>query len=163
MKDAIDLLGQAELFLRPWADDFTHPEADRMDVRVKPEHLKMAVRTLQNDHWGYLAAITGLDLPPAAGDPNGEGHVEGLYHFCEGAAVLTLRVRVPYSKAVIESICDIIPSATLYEREFIEMLGVTIRNTPSTARLLLDDEWPDGVYPMRKSFTGLKPEKAGEA
>jgi NADH:ubiquinone oxidoreductase subunit C len=153
-----DLLGQAELILRPWAADFIHPEENRMDVVVHPEHLKMAVKTLINARWGYFAALTGLDLPPLAGEPETEGHIEGLYHFCEGAAVLTLRVRVSYAEAVIDSICDMIPSATLYEREFIEMFGVTLRNTPSTMPLLLADDWPAGIYPMRKSFTGLKPD-----
>ena len=157
-----DLLGQAELILRPWAVDFTHPEENRMDVLIHPEHLKMAVKTLISVRWGYFAALTGLDLPPLPGDPNAEGHIEGLYHFCEGAAVLTLRLRVPYSNAVVDSICEIIPSATLYEREFIEMFGVTVRNTPSTMPLLLADDWPAGVYPMRKSFTGLKAEPALE-
>ena len=68
---------------------------------------------------------------------------------------MSVRVRVPYSHAELDSICDLIRSATLYEREFIEMLGVTLRGTPSTARLLLSDDWPDGVYPLRKSFAGL--------
>jgi len=163
MTDAGDLLGQAELILRPWAQDFSHPEENRMDVLLTPDHLKMAVRTLINARWGYFAALTGLDLPALAGDPNTEGHIEGLYHFCEGAAVLTLRVRVPYSHAVLDSICEIIPSASLYEREFVEMFGVTLLNLPPSVPLLLADDWPAGVYPMRKSFTGLKPEPKAEA
>ncbi len=163
MTEAGDLLGRAELFLRPWASDFSHPEENRMDVMVAPERLKMAVRTLIRERWGYLAALTGLDLPPLAGAASPEGHVEGLYQFCEGAAVLTLRVRVSYAHPFVDSICDIIPSASLYEREFAEMFGVTIRNIPSGARLLLADDWPEGVYPMRKSFSGLKSEPKGEA
>jgi NADH:ubiquinone oxidoreductase subunit C len=162
MTDSGDLLGQAELFLRPWAVDFNYPEENRMDAIITPEHLKMAVRTLVHERWGYFAALTGLDIPPLPGEPNAAGHIEGLYHFCDEAAVLTLRVRVSYSNPVLDSICEIIPSATLYEREFIEMFGVTIRNTPSTAPLLLADDWPAGVYPMRKSFTGLTAETDAE-
>ena len=162
MTDTGDLLGQAELVLRPWAVDFTHPEENRMDVLLHAEHLKIAVRTLIQIRWGYFAALTGLDLPPSPGTSKSGGQIEGLYHFCEGAAVLTLRVRVPYANPVIESICEIIPSASLYEREFAEMLGVTVHNIPSNTPLLLADDWPAGVYPLRKSFTGLKPEPNAE-
>lgn len=161
MTDASDQLGQAELILRPWAADYSHPEANRMDVVIAPEYLKVAVRALTSAHWGYFAALTGLDLPAPAGGTT-EAHIEGLYHFCEGAAVLTLRVRVPYSKAQVDTLCDIIPSAILYEREFGEMFGVSVRNTDMTTHLLLADDWPEGVYPMRKSFVELKvPPQAG--
>jgi Ni,Fe-hydrogenase III component G len=32
------------------------------------------------------------------------------------------------------------------------MFGNTVAGTPNTARLFLPDEWPDGVYPLRKDF-----------
>jgi Ni,Fe-hydrogenase III component G len=69
--------------------------------------------------------------------------------------VLTIRVAAPYSDPYLPTICDLIPAATLYEREFIEMFGVILEGTPSTDRLLLADDWPVGIYPLRKSFTGL--------
>ena len=85
-----------------------------------------------------------------------EGQIEVLYHFCEGAAIATLRVMVNYSNAVVPSICPVYPSATLYEREMIEMFGVEITGTPNTDKLVLPDDWPAGVYPLRKSFTGFE-------
>ena len=130
---------------------------------IEPGSLKPAVKALLKAHWGYFAALTGLDQPPTGeGETAVEGRVELLYHFCNGAAVLTLRMSVPYSDAKIDSICDILPSATLYERELIEMFGVECVDTPSTEKLLLSDDWPDGVYPLRKSFTGFaKLERGG--
>jgi Ni,Fe-hydrogenase III component G len=107
--------------------------------------------------WPYLSAITGLDEPPSTGEgePEQEGQIELLYHFCRGPYILTLRIRLPYSRPVVPSVCSLIPYATLYERELIEMFGVEIEGTPSKARLLLPDDWPEGVYPLRKSFKGL--------
>jgi len=162
MNDTSSLLGQAELILRPWAADYTHPEADRLDVLLPPEALKIAVRALQKARWGYFAALTGLDLPAPAGAKPEDGHIEGLYHFCEGAAVLTLRVRLPYARAQVESLCEVIPSALLYEREFSEMYGVDVLQSPMKTRLLLADDWPEDVYPMRKSFSGLQEPPAAE-
>ena len=151
------------------------PEDFRLDVMISPEKLLLAVDKLFQNKWGYLSAITGLDHPGAAERKEVEGQwektkedsttsstyeregtLELLYHFSEGAAVTTLRVTVPYSKAIVPSVCGIIPSASLYEMEIIEMFGVKIKNTPSEEHLLLPDGWPEDTYPLRKSFTGLK-------
>jgi len=160
-------LQTAETLLQPWAEGYDHPEPNRLDVQVTAANLKSAVQELVKAHWGYLSAITGLDHP-APGEAEGEdqagsssslpveGTLEALYHFCCSSVWTTLRVNVPYSRPVIPSICDIIPSATLYERELMELFGVELPGTPSLQRLVLPDDWPDGVYPLRKSFTGFE-------
>jgi Ni,Fe-hydrogenase III component G len=147
----------AESILRPKVDHLTRPAPDRLDATITAAQLPAIVEALERAPFGYLSAITGLDRPPvqAQGDrPAQPGQVEALYHFCEGAAIVTLRVAVPYDAPRIPSICHLIPSATLYERELAEMLGVTVQGTPVADHLLLPDEWPDGVYPLRKAFTG---------
>ena len=131
---------------------------------VKPENLKAAVQTLIDHQWGYLVTITGLDHAPSV-DDEGQvvkgGQIEGLYHFAEESCVITIRVKVDYASPEFESICDIIPSATLYEREFIELFGVEIAGTPDPSHLVLPDGWPEQVYPLRKSFSGLQEELIG--
>jgi len=67
---------------------------------------------------GLLSAITGLDLPwpktppkpEAPPTPPLEDQLEVLYHFVDGAAVVTLRLRVPYSDARVPSICGPVPT-----------------------------------------------------
>ena len=151
------LLQTGEEIIKPWAKESRRPEANRLDVVIHPQDLTAAVEALQKAHWGYLAAITGLDrpAPPTVDGEESqvEGHIETLYSFCNGAAVLSLRLTVPYSNPVIATVCDLIPSATLGEREMMEMFGVIIAGTPDTSRLILADAWPEGVYPLRKSFT----------
>jgi Ni,Fe-hydrogenase III component G len=156
MNDFEPLLQQAEDILNPWSQGSSRPEGYRVDVRIQPEDLTSAVQALQVAHWGYLAAITGLDhppAPPAEGENPAEGNLEAIYSYCNGAAVLNLRLLVPYHNPHVPTVCDLIPSATLYERELMEMFGVIIDGTPDTSRLILADAWPDGVYPLRKSFT----------
>jgi NADH:ubiquinone oxidoreductase subunit C len=127
------------------------------------------VRAFVDARWGYLSAITGLDHPwPTAQKPGTkpgeqtpepagptENRLEALYQFVNGAVVATLRVSVAYHDTKVPTICPIIPSATLYERELQEMFGFVVEGTPDTGRLLLPDDWPDNVYPLRKSFKGL--------
>lgn len=159
--DTQTALQKAGEILQPFAAEVKTPEANRADYMMPVQNLIPAVQALVDARWGYLAAITGLDCPaPAVAEGQAaEGAVEVLYHFCEGAAIATLRLKLPYSEAVVPTVCGMLPAATLYERELIEMLGVTVVDTPNTDHLILPDDWPAGVYPLRKSFTGLDSEK----
>jgi NADH:ubiquinone oxidoreductase subunit C len=164
-----ELLQQAETILKPWIAEEDIPDkeeespllldyterrikltgngrSDVLDVNVTPDELLTAIETLLDHEWGYLATITGVDLGVEAGE------IEVLYHFCHGAAVVTLVVKVSRENPVVPSICRLLPSASFFERELSEMFGITITNTPNTDHLFLPDDWPEGVYPLRKDF-----------
>jgi NADH:ubiquinone oxidoreductase subunit C len=159
-----EMLQAGKELLQPWTLSENTPESDRLDVVIRAADIKACVKALIEAKWGYLSAITALDCPEYAVVEGSsqkvvvadKGSVEVLYHFCSGAAIVTLRVMLPYAAATMDSICEIIPSATLYEREAMELLGVEFIGTPSMERLLLPDDWPANVYPLRKAFTGLE-------
>jgi NADH-quinone oxidoreductase subunit D len=141
-------LQRAEGLLTIWNKEATHPEINRLDVVISANSLRPAVTALHNAHWGYLSAITGLDLGPDS------GQLEALYHFCNGAAITTLRIRLPRtSSATLPTIEDIIPPATFFERELHEMLGFKIKGAKSSDRLFISDDWPEDVYPLRSDFS----------
>jgi Ni,Fe-hydrogenase III component G len=162
--------------VQPWEVSFNTPEPNRLDVVIKPENLVAAVSVLNFYHWGYLSSITGIDHPGStvrlpsvvekqwmradekvdhAAGTLPEGYLEALYQFVEGPCVATLRVRVPYHAPELPSLYEVIPSISLYERELIEMFGFYIPALPDQTHLILPDEWPAGVYPLRKDFQGL--------
>ncbi len=158
----------ADALLQPFAVGAVVHAPGRVEAIVRREDLCAAVKTIIDARWGYLSAITGLDHPwptpakpaaPQALTPEAaalmEDRLEALYQFVSGPVVATLRVSVPYHDAVVPSVCSIIPSATLYERELMEMFGIVVEGTPDAGKLLLPDDWPDGVYPLRKAFKGL--------
>ena len=152
-------LDKAETLLSPWTTAFTRPDDHRVDAVLAGKDLSPAVAALVDAGWGYLAAITGIDRPAdkeEEGAAQGEDEVEVIYTFCWGAAITSLRLRLPYSNLAVATVCDLIPSASFYERELMEMYGVVVENTPNPERLMLPDIWPEGVYPLRKSFTGLQ-------
>ncbi len=151
--DTTTLLQSAQSLLSPYTERVETPEAERLDVYIPAEKIVEAVQAMVDAGGWHLSAMTGLDIPQSA---TSEGAIEILYHFCQGPAVVTLRIQVPYGLPEAPSICGVIPAATLYERELIEMFGVILDGTPVRARLLLPDDWPDWVYPLRKSFTGLE-------
>jgi NADH:ubiquinone oxidoreductase subunit C len=150
--DNLSILHNAQVLLAAYTDKVETPEENRIDIYLAPEKLVEAVQVIIAAGGWHLSAITGLDIPQSAAS---EGEIELLYHFCQRAAVVTLRVRVLYGLPEAPTICGIIPSANIYEREVVEMLGVIITGTPIRRKILLPDDWPDSVYPLRKSFTGL--------
>lgn len=132
--------------VQPWTQSVTSPEPNWRDVAVEVGGLLPAFGALLGAKWGFLTAITGLDQGPEA------GKLEVLYSFPEGATVLTLRVAVPRDHAVIPSVCGLLPAASFFERELMEMFGVTCEGTPDVRRLFLAEEWPADVHPLRKDF-----------
>jgi NADH:ubiquinone oxidoreductase subunit C len=130
-----------------WVTETEQPESNRLDAKLRsPNDLLPIVAALRVKRLGYLAAITGLDLGTEANE------LEVLYHFCAGAAVITLRVRLPREGASVPTLSEIIPSAESYERELSEMFGVTIKDLCTPEHLYLPDDWPETTYPLRKDF-----------
>jgi Ni,Fe-hydrogenase III component G len=146
MMDTNKSLQAARDMLAPWAKEMTTPEPNRLDVVIEAENLVPLITELAVARWGYLSAITGLDLGVEL------GAFEVLYHFCAGAAIVTLRVRLPRNSPSVPSICGVLPNASVFERELSEMFGVTVVGTPIPDRLFLPDDWPDDIHPLRKDF-----------
>ncbi|MGE5139653.1 MAG: NADH-quinone oxidoreductase subunit C [Rudaea sp.] len=149
-----EMLEQASALLSEWANETKPVEANRVDAVVDREHLAGAVNSLVQSRWGYLSAITGLDVGT-------DKDLEVLYHFCRGQAVVTLRVPVPKLDPRIDSISEIVRYAGLFELELAEMFGVHVSNIEAGAHLYLPENWPADTYPLRKDFktTGVGEEK----
>ena len=137
----------ARLIVEDLSEKVENPEPNRLDFYLKEEkNLIVAAAGLRVKRLGYLAAITGLD-------PGDEHEVlEVLYHFCTGYVTITLRVSIPKVWPRIQSLTAIIPSAEPYERELREMYGISVIGLRNPDHLYLPDDWPDGVYPLRKDF-----------
>jgi Ni,Fe-hydrogenase III component G len=130
-----------------WATEISRPNPKQLDVKVKLlEELIPIIVALRVKRLGLLVAIVCLDLGLEVNE------MEVLYHFCPGDAVIVLRVRIPRQGGVLPSLCEIIPGAEVFERELREMFGIEITGLHTPDRLYLPDDWPEGVYPMRKDF-----------
>ena len=88
--------------------------------------------------------ITGIDSDDC---------FEVLYHYSndESGCVVTVKAFIhDRDKPAIESITPFVPGAEWIEREVHDILGIDFVNHPNLRRLILADDWPDGVYPLRK-------------
>jgi ech hydrogenase subunit E len=139
-------LQAVEALLAPWTTGKATPEANRLDLTLATTDLPAAAKALHDADWGYLIAITGLDPGVQTGE------LEVLHHFGAGPNIVTLRSRTPRDQATVPSVCDSFIYAGSFERELAEMLGITVVGTPDPRRLYISDDWPEGVYPLRKDF-----------
>ena len=123
--------------------EYRIPRARRIFVKIRRGALKEAVSFLSKEfNVKHLSTITGVDL--------GE-EIELIYHFAyQDAVEISLRLTIPKDNPKITSIVDLIPGAVLYEREVHDLLGVFFEGHPNLSRLILPEEWPEGLYPLRK-------------
>jgi formate hydrogenlyase subunit 5 len=124
-------------------------------VQVQPQQLgKVAViadasthrdvlkTLLKADEKTAVIAITGIDLGATLGV---------FYHIrTSQSGIITIKVEVPKAKPQIKTISDLMPGATFDEMEVTDLVGVVFKGHPSPGRIVLPDNWPDGVFPLRK-------------
>ena len=78
---------------------------------------------------------------------------EVLYHYSydQTGCIVNLKAFIrDRENPAIESITPFLPAAEWIEREIHDTLGIDFKNHPNLKRLILADDWPEGVYPMRK-------------
>jgi Ni,Fe-hydrogenase III component G len=91
-----------------------------------------------------VCMISGLDEGENLSFIYHLSHMEGI--------VLDLKTYAPKSNPVIKTVMDVFYGAELYERELVDMFGVSVEGLPEGNRYPLPDDWPKGQYPLRKEW-----------
>ena len=114
-------------------------------IRIAPERVIDACRVLAALPGSRYAVCTGIDTRDA---------VEVLYHFSldPDHFVVTLKTAAKKPFPELDSITPVVPAAEWIEREMMDLLGIRFRNHPRPERLILADDWPEGVYPLRRDY-----------
>jgi Ni,Fe-hydrogenase III component G len=79
--------------------------------------------------------------------------LEALYQFSYDQLGIVITVKVfirDKEKPALDSITSIVTAAEWIEREIHDLYGIHVNNHPRLERIILADDWPEGVYPMRK-------------
>ena len=66
--------------------------------------------------------------------------------------MISLRVKLQKPKLEIDSLSPIFEGSSWIEREIHEILGINFRGHKDLRKLLLPDDWPEGVYPLRRDY-----------
>jgi len=117
----------------------------RVYIEIDPEAIVRVGEFVFRDLGARFNIASGVDT---------RSHIEILYHFTieDINLLLSLRVRLNRDHPEIDSLASHIEALNWIEREISELLGVTFRGHPDMRRLLLPDQWPDGVYPLRQDY-----------
>jgi len=126
----------------------TQPHADTLHFTIDKTAMRAVVEGLVNElHARFLISV-GTD----ARSLTGEYSVLHLFSLDREHLYVLLESPISADDLNIESITNFIPGANWAEREFHDAIGVSPVGHPDPRRLLLADDWPEGVYPLRKDF-----------
>ena len=118
----------------------------RVYIDIKPEAIIRMTRYIFEDLSARFNIASGVDT---------RYNIEILYHFTleEINLIISLRVKLDKKKKLeIDSLAPVFEGANWIEREIHELLGIDFKGHPDLRRLLLPDEWPEGVYPLRRDY-----------
>ena len=121
---------------------------DELYVRVDRDSVPRAA--------DYLSKLVGARFLVSAGTDRRNGRqnleVSHIFSLDRERLFVCLQCDVPHSDARIGSITPKVPAAGWSEREFNDVVGIEPVGHPDPRRLVLADNWPAGVYPLRKDF-----------
>jgi Ni,Fe-hydrogenase III component G len=117
----------------------------RLYIEIRPDSIVQVASYIFKDLKARFNTASGVDL---------RYHMEILYHFLieDINLLISLRVKLQKPKLEIDSLSPIFEGSSWIEREIHEILGINFRGHPDLRRLLLPDDWPDGVYPLRRDY-----------
>lgn len=96
--------------------------------------------------YNFLSDLTAVDY-------GGDRPIQVVYQLFSIPYRLALRVKVelPVSELVIDSVVPLWSTANWLEREVFDLFGVHFRNHPDLRRILMPDDYAEG-HPLRKDF-----------
>lgn len=120
---------------------------DQLTVTVKVNYLPEVVEFLYYKQGGWLSVLFGNDERKL----NGHYAVYYVLSMEKGTKCwVTVRVEVDANKPEYPSVTPRVPAAVWGEREVRDMYGLIPVGLPDERRLVLPDDWPDELYPLRK-------------
>jgi len=126
----------------------TLPHADTLHFTIEKRAMRTVVEGLVGELQARFLISVGTDKRPVTGD----FAITHLFSLDREHLYVLLESPVPENDPKIESITEIVAGANWAEREFRDAIGVNPEGHPDPRRLLLADDWPEGVYPLRRDF-----------
>ena len=130
--------------------DFFDRSPRRVYIEIKPESLVKVASYIFKELKARFNIASGVDTPT---------NTEILYHFSieymkpEHLNVLiSLRVKLDRDKPTVASLAPVFNGANWIEREMHDILGINFEGHPNLKNLLLPDDWPEGVYPLKRDY-----------
>jgi len=124
------------------------PVSDKVRVVVAPDSVVSVAKSLYRDHGARFVITAGLDSRKERDCFD----VDHIFSLDKDKIFVILRTTAPADAPEVAAITPDVTAAAWAERELQDLLGVKTRGLPDSRRLVLPDDWPDGVYPLRKDI-----------
>ncbi|MDR3410337.1 MAG: hydrogenase large subunit [Formivibrio sp.] len=125
--------------------------ADQVTVTVKTGALPEVVEWLYYDQGGWLSVLFGND-ERSLNDNFAVYYVLSMEGIVKSWVVV--RALVDPNTLEFPSVTPRVPAAVWGEREIRDMYGLHPVGLPDERRLVLPDDWPEGLHPLRKDTMG---------
>ena len=131
---------------------------DQVTVLVELNDLPEAVRFLYYDMGGYLSTMIANDERSInkhyalyyALSMEGGKMFEGDEIAQDEKCFVTVKVLISPDNLTYPSVTPLVPACVWYEREAYDMFGLVAEGLPDKRRLVLSDDWPNDLFPLRK-------------
>ncbi len=120
---------------------------DQATITVDLNHLPEIIKTLYFQQGGWLSTVAGNDERTL----NGHFAVYYVLSMEEGVKNwVVVKALISPSRPEFPAVSPLVPAAVWYEREVRDMFGLRPVGLIDERRLVLPDDWPDQLYPLRK-------------
>jgi Ni,Fe-hydrogenase III large subunit/Ni,Fe-hydrogenase III component G len=135
------------------------PNPYRLFLTVARENMLAVADYIFNTAKGRLILCSGTDKSPI----NGTYEVTYIFSLDSDNLIVAVKELVDPADPRVSSLTNIIPGADWHERELRDMVGIVPENHPDPRRLLVSDDWPEDVFPLRKDVPyNFKPPRVTE-
>jgi membrane-bound hydrogenase subunit beta len=118
---------------------------NRLTLKTVPDKLHDAITTGQ--------AVLGFDRLITISTVDNGDTFELLYHLIgPHRIIISLSIDIPRNQPVMHTVSDLLPSAGIYERQIHDLFGITFEGHPGLKKVILNEDWPDNEYPLRKDW-----------
>ncbi len=132
---------------------------DHLYVRIAPTNLVEIAGYLYNERDCRFVINCGTDRR----EHNGKFLITHFFAQDEENLYIAVHAEVDGDDPCIDSITPVVPAANWSEREARDMVGVVPEGHPDPRRLVLADDWPEDLYPLRTDVEhGIKPEPCAD-
>ncbi|MHA1866963.1 MAG: NADH-quinone oxidoreductase subunit C [Candidatus Heimdallarchaeaceae archaeon] len=152
MKELVEIL-QTEI-PEKLVDEIERVEgAPHFTIYVKVDKSRDLMKILHDNAGIYhLTTVTGLEIP--------DKEFRVIYHLQhrdeeteKEVPINVIITGIDINKPTSPTMSDIFVCAEYYEREIYDFYGIYFENHPFMERLILPENWPDDVRPMRKEYS----------
>lgn len=118
---------------------------NRIRITTTPDRVHDTIRTVQ--------AMFGFDRLITISAVDNSRTLELVYHLTgPHRMVVSIAVELPRDLPAIATVSDILPPAAIYERQIHDLFGIVFNGHPGLAKIVLNEDWPENEYPLRKDW-----------